>query len=141
MEHHPHLAPCLIGNGTLARPRDMVRALETLEGLAYAWIVDGESMSEGRAALVKLMADDSATLLVNECLFLNVRSFRYLTFETSADGTCSFELHGDGTVLRLTPDQEVDARVAEREGMQRMEYDAFGPGAFVLLEEDDEGDV
>ena len=57
--------------------------------------------SEGRAALVKLMADpESATLVVNGCLFLNVLSFRYLDFEQLAEERWRFMLLGDGSTLR-----------------------------------------
>ena len=87
MERTTTLAPCLVGNGTVTDPRDMIRALETLEVVRFVQEVDGEVIAEGRATLVKLMADDeSSTILVNGCLFLNVTSFRYLTFTTDAEG-------------------------------------------------------
>ena len=43
MDHDHALAPCLIGRGTLADPRDMLRALETLENLEYRFVVHGET--------------------------------------------------------------------------------------------------
>ena len=88
MNRDHNLAPLLIGRGTLANPRDMLRALETLENLEYRFLAHGDVIQEGRAALVKLMADpESATLIVNGCLFLNVMSFRYLDFEPLVSGT------------------------------------------------------
>ena len=36
MDPNRDLAPCLIGSGTLAHPRDMLRALETIENLEYS---------------------------------------------------------------------------------------------------------
>jgi hypothetical protein len=96
------LAPCLIGRGTLANPRDILRALETLENLEYRFAVHGEVADEGKAALVKLMADtESATLVVNGCLFLNVLSFRYLDFEPAEEDRWRFVLHGDQSTLEL----------------------------------------
>jgi hypothetical protein len=96
------LAPCLIGRGTLSNPRDMLRALETLETLDYRYTAHDTLADEGRAALVKLMADaESATLVVNGCLFLNVLSFRYLDFEPLAEERWRFVLHGDATTLEL----------------------------------------
>ena len=96
------LAPCLISKGSVAHPRDMLRALETIEGLEYRYVVGDETIEEGRASLVKLMADpESATLIVNGCLFLNVASFRYLDFEQISEDRWSFVLRGDGSVLEL----------------------------------------
>lgn len=141
MDRTPELAPCLVGTGTLTRTRDIVRALETIEGFEYTYMVDDELIAEGRAALVKLMADAaSATILVNGCLFLNVASFRYLTFE-SEDGLCRFELHGDGSLLTLVPTDEPDPRAETREGLRLLEADAFDPGTFVILDEEDDEEL
>lgn len=102
MEPSRQLAPSLVGRGTVASWRDMLRALETLETVAYRYVVAGQPVSEGKAALVKLMADpDSATMIVNGCLFLNVGSFRYLDFEQNDDAAWVFTLVGDGSVLEL----------------------------------------
>lgn len=139
MDHKRPLAPSFIGKGTLTSPRDMLRALETLENIAYSFVVDGESVDQGRAALVKLMADDdSATLVVNGCLFLNVASFRYLDFETDADGQWRFVLHGDGTGLELlalpeTEDESASNRPHLLSEEMAQDYD-------VLLALDDEDD-
>lgn len=143
MDRPRDLAPSLIGEGTVSLLRDMVRALETLEGLRYAYTVDGAEIASGSAALVKLMADDdSATMLVNGCLFLNVASFRYLTFRNDEDeGDWVFELHGDGCVLKLIPEDTVEARTEERAAAARlMEGVAFGPGTVVRLDEEDDID-
>ena len=61
MERRNELASCLIHNGTVAGARDMVRALETLETLTYRQTVDGELISEGRATLVKIMAEPGSS--------------------------------------------------------------------------------
>lgn len=130
MDRPRDLSPCLIGEGTVSSLRDMVRALETLEGFRYSYTVDGELIAEGSAALVKLMADEeSGTMLVNGCLFLNVTSFRYLSFRDDADeDDCVFELHGDGTVLRLVPEDTVESPIGERANAARMlDGTGFGP--------------
>lgn len=116
MEPRRPLAPCLVGRGTLSNFRDMLRALETIESLEYRFMLDGEVIDEGRAALVKLMADpESSTIVVNGCLFLNVASFRYLDFEQSTDERWLFVLHGDETILELLaiPEEEGDEEAAE----------------------------
>jgi hypothetical protein len=141
MERRPQLAPCLVGNGTVTYPRDMIRALETLETVSFVQDVDGTTIAEGRATLVKLMADnDSSTILVNGCLFLNVTSFRYLTFTTDAENECVFSLVGDGMTLLLRPVSDMEARTVEPQAMRLLEETAFDPGSFVALDDEDDED-
>jgi hypothetical protein len=144
VERRNDLASCLIHNGTVAGPRDMIRALETVEALTYRQTVDGELMAEGRATLVKLMAEPgAATILVNGCLFLNVLSFRYLTFETGADDQPTFELVGDGMRLQLVPVEDEDEAVApvNPRAARLMETESFDPDAYAMLDDDDEDDA
>jgi hypothetical protein len=142
MEHSQSLAPCLISKGTVSHPRDMLRALETLENLDYRYVVTGELIEEGRAALVKLMADpDSATLIVNGCLFLNVSSFRYLDFEQACEDRWSFVLHGDGSVLELL---SIPETVSDDEGAKRphlLSEETVGDfDALIALDDEDDED-
>ncbi len=138
MEHRTDLASCLVHDGTVTHPRDMVRALETLESLAYTQTVDGEVMAEGRGTLVKIMAEPGAsTILVNGCLFLNVLSFRYLTFSTAEDGTCSFELTSDSMTLTLVPVPEPEG-AEERMPALLLEADEFDAESYALLDDEDE---
>jgi len=120
----------------------MIRALETVEGLTYRQLLDGKTMAEGRATLVKLMAEPgAATILVNSCLFLNVLSFRYLTFETDCDGRVVFQMVGDdGMKLEMVPVEEEDEAVAapNPRAARLMEAEAFDPDAFAILDDDDE---
>jgi hypothetical protein len=141
MNHEHDLAPCLIGRGTLANPRDMLRALETLENLEYRFTAHGQSVDEGRAALVKLMADpESATLVVNGCLFLNVLSFRYLDFEPLPEERWRFVLHGDGTTLELisVPETEEEAATPNRPHLLSEEVAPDFESLIALDDEDDE---
>lgn len=132
------LAPCVIGNGTLTHPRDMIRALETLESLEFLYEVDGEVISEGEATLVKLMADDeSSTIVVNGCLFLNVSSFRYLDFSAEEDGTVELRLYGDGTVLTLKAYQDAANRI-HRGQLRLMEDVALELGTFVITDDEED---
>jgi len=132
------LAPCLIGSGTLTHPRDMIRALETLEALDFVYEIDGDTVSEGEATLVKLMADDeSATMAVNGCLFLNVTSFRYLDFSTDEDGVALMRLFGDGTVLTLKADPDSSSRI-HRGQLRLMEDVALELGTFVITDDDED---
>lgn len=138
MDHNRPLAPCLIGSGTLTNPRDMIRALETLETLDYEYEVDGQIVAEGSATLVKLMADgDSATLAVNGCLFLNVASFRYLDFCTE-DDVAVMRLFGEGTVLTLRSDIDAENAVVARGQLRLLEESPFDLESFVISEDEDE---
>lgn len=140
MEPVRKLAPCLIGTGTVSGFRDMLRALETLDTVEYRFLVNGDAMDAGRASLVKLMADhESATLIVNGCLFLNVASFRYLDFCRADEERWRFVLHGDGSKLELTSVPEADRdlsdgpRIIEVEGPDFMD-------ALILLDDDEDED-
>ena len=143
MDRTDRLAGCLVHNGTVVNPRDIIRALETIETLTYAQFVDGEQIASGRATLVKIMAEpESSTILVNGCLFLNVLSFRYLTFETAEDGACSFELVGDGMTLELVPtDEGEDSDAAANPRAARLpEGEAFDAESYVVLDDDEDED-
>lgn len=139
MEKARSLAPVLIGRGTVSNPRDMLRTLETLEHLTYRFVADGNTIDEGRAALVKLMLDDeSSTLLVNGCLFLNVGSFRFLDFEPLGGGKWRFVLHGDGTTLELTSEPDADDAEGRRSAGLLNEDAAPGFEALMLLDDDED---
>jgi hypothetical protein len=138
------LASCLVHNGTVSSPRDMIRALETIEGLTYRQVLDGQTFAEGNATLVKLMVEPgAATILVNGCLFLNVLSFRYLTFETDDEGLCTFELVGDGMRLILTPtaDTEETSSATSPRVARLIEVEAYDPDAYAMLEDEDDDDA
>lgn len=135
------LPPLLVGDGTLTSPRDMVRALETVETFAYRYLVDGDRITEGKATLVRIMADDeSASVLVNGCLFLNVASFQYLNFHTTEDGSCRIELFVEGAVLEITPLDEPELRSNQRQVIRLMEDSVFDASSIVSLDDEDEDD-
>jgi hypothetical protein len=134
MERSEALAPCFIHSGTVSSHIDVMRALDTVEGFRFRQLVDGEVVAEGSATLVKLSADDTATMLVNGCLFLNVASFRYLTFETTAEG-CLFVLHGDGVNLEIVPSDE--GRPGADNAERLIARDVFGAGSYVASDDDE----
>lgn len=138
MEPATPLAPCFIGSGTIAHPRDMIRALESLEHLEYVYRVDGSIIASGNVTLVRLMADpESSTMAINGCLFLNVVSFRYLDFQTTEDGRCQIELRGDGTVLTLVTRPDAEAGTAPRQ-LRLLETREFGMSELVFADDEDE---
>jgi hypothetical protein len=144
VERTNQLSSCLVHNGTVSSPRDMIRALETIEGLTYTQIVDGATLAEGHATLVKLMVEPgAATILVNGCLFLNVLSFGHLTFETDSNGDCTFDLVGDGMRLVLVPtaDTEETAATTSPRVARLIEVESYDPDAYAMLDDDDEDDA
>lgn len=141
MEPTRPLAPCLIGRGTLSSFRDMVRALETLETLEYRFVVHGDVVDEGQAALVKLMADaESATIVVNGCLFLNVASFRFLDFERTEEDRWRFVLQGDESRLELTTvsEPETDDPLEGRRPHLLSEEEVGDFESLILLDDDED---
>ncbi|MHB8842147.1 MAG: hypothetical protein ACYC56_10265, partial [Candidatus Aquicultor sp.] len=104
------LAPCIVNDGILINRKDMLRALETLESVKYAYIVDGNVISQGEGVVVKIFSNsETSTLVVNGCLFLNILSFNYLRFYVQDNGLTTIELVEDLKTLQLTPIEE-DAR-------------------------------
>lgn len=138
MDSPRQLPPLLVGDGTLTYPRDMVRALETIETFSYRYLVDGEEITKGRATLVRIMLDEiSASTLVNGCLFLNVTSFTYLNFHTDDSGQTIFELFTEGAVLEITPLDEPEMRAGQRQVIRLMDESVF-EGTFVTLDDEDD---
>lgn len=141
MESHNMQPPIFIGSGTLTNPRDMVRALETIESFNYRYVVDGTEMAAGRATLVRIIIDDiSATTLVNGCLFLNVLSLNYLNFCTDPEGHTHFELHCVGSVLEITPLDEPELGTQQRQVIRMMEEGVFGDTSYASLDDDEDDD-
>lgn len=141
MEHPHSRPPLLIRDGTLTNPRDIVRALETVESFTYRYEVDGAEIATGRATLVRIMLDDySATTLVNGCLFLNVASFNYMNFSTSPDGGSHLTLFNDGASFEITPTDDAEGRQGQRNVIRMMEESVFENSMFVSLDDEDDDD-
>lgn len=97
-----HRASCLIGEGTIYQKKDMLRSLETFGNLRYEYIVDGKVITKGEGRLTKVFASkNSATLIINRCIFINVFSFDYLNFKTTTKGHTLLELVEDSRMLKL----------------------------------------
>lgn len=140
MDPSRQLAPTFIASGTVSSPRDMLRALESLETIDLLWEVEGRNVAEGQYTLVKLMYDpDSATMAVNGCLFLNAASFRYLDFEQLSCGRWRFLLRGEASTLTLVtvPESEED-RTPERPHLLLEQVDADFESFVALDDEEDE---
>jgi hypothetical protein len=139
MESKKPLAPTFISSGSLSSYRDMIRALETIENVEYRYVVCGNVIDEGNAALVKLMADpDSATLIVNGCLFLTVGSFRYLDFAKDLEDRWVFNLHGDDSSIELVALPETTEEAAAGRPHLLTEEETGDFESLILLDDEDE---
>ncbi|MHB0976616.1 MAG: hypothetical protein ACYC1U_05420 [Candidatus Aquicultorales bacterium] len=103
----PHPAPCIIDEGTLVNKKDIMRALETLENVKYTYTVDNVVISQGEGIVVKVFSsNETSTLVLNGCVFLNVLSFDYLRFTPYKKGLAMLELVEDSKVLKMIPLEE-----------------------------------
>jgi len=135
-------APCIIGEGTIYNKKDMLRALETVDGLRYEDYVDGKLIAAGEASLAKAFASrNSATLLIKGCLFVNVFSFNYLNFCTLPNGETEIELIGDARTLRLIASDEDDIPNARSKRSPGIDVEEYGDDeTYALLEDIEEDD-
>lgn len=134
-------APCFIDEGTIYQKKDMLRALETLENLKYDYIVDGTTVKSGKGVLLKVFASrNSATIIINSCVFVNVLSFDYLNFCATDGGSTIVELMGHSHVLKLEAiDETLKAPRSDRDILASVDqYD--DEETFALLEEGDSED-
>ena len=131
-------APIVVSEGTLYRTLDIVRALLTLDAVEYEYTVDGIDLSRGEGWLVRVFySHESATLVVNNCLFINVRSFDYLHFKELSDGRMEVELVSDSAQLRLRTRKDPGRPPVAVERLRRLEDDEF-EFQFYTQEQDEE---
>lgn len=139
--HRETPAPCIVNEGILINRKDMLRALETLESVKYAYVVDGNVISQGEGVVVKIFSSsETSTLVVNGCLFINILSFNYLRFYVQDNGLTTIELVEDSKTLQLTPIEEDTRRVnrVNREVFSTGRYDEEAPAE--LFDEIDDDD-
>lgn len=139
--HHQASAPCIVNEGILINKKDMLRALETLESVKYAYIVDDNVISQGEGVVVKVFSSqDTSTLVINGCLFLNIHSFNYLRFYAQDNGLTTIELVEDAKILQLISIEDDARRISKinREIFTSSRYDEETPAE--LFDESDDDD-
>jgi hypothetical protein len=140
-ERRPAPAPCIINEGTVVNKRDMLRVLETLDGVEYRWAVEDQQMSTGEALVTQVFAGRAtSTLLANNCLFLNVNSFDYLRFFRDGAKT-RIELHQGSAILTLTPLLEEIPDGQSPLSRQLLAETGLDEETYVLMEDDSDDDV
>ncbi len=119
-------APIIIDEGAVYRTLDIVRALLTLDAVEYEYIVDSDKVASGRGWLVRVFySRDSATLILNNCLYINVSSFDYLKFHKNDKGQLTMSLHSDNSELKLTVLEEESKPPKTVERLRRIEDEEF----------------
>lgn len=107
-------APCIVNEGTLINKKDIIRALETLENVAYEYRVDSKIMARGEGWILKIFASrESSTLIINDCIYINIMSFDYLRFGRNKNGQTVIELVNDTCCLKMTALEE-SQRIIEK---------------------------
>lgn len=100
-------APCIINVGTIIHKNDILRLLSRLNHVSYTHVCNGESRSQGTAALVEVVNDPQrATLLADRLLHLNISSFDYLELLQGNDNQTQFVLVRGDEQLCLEPAEQ-----------------------------------
>lgn len=95
--------PILVGEATLTRPTDIYSVLLTVNSASYQFHVDGELISSGWGWVITtgMVDDESATIITDRLIFINVRSFDYATFRVLKSNRLELKLYSDDMVLTL----------------------------------------
>lgn len=146
MKHYQdqeHQIPCIIENGIVYGVKDIFRIVRDMGHVKYAEIINGETQSEGEGYIMSVVANQqSATVIANQRLYLNVCGFEYLSIATREDGQVHFDLVHPYRTLRLTPTPDANAEEnAETRETRYESYDEFEQEDFAEINLDDDDDI
>lgn len=137
-----HQIPCIIENGIVYGMKDIYRIVRDMGHVRYSEIVNTEVVTRGEGYIMSVVANhQSATIIANQRLYLNVCGFDYMRISTQEDGNVHFDLVHPYRTLRLTPVPDAGGEEALEKQAQRYEdYDPFEQEDFaeIQLEDDDE---
>ncbi len=95
-------APLIVNEGTIFNRKDMIKVLDTLDTVEYTHFVDSKEVAHGQGQVLSIFAShESASLIVNNCLYLNIMSFNYLKFYLDGNKKTVVELISNDHLLRL----------------------------------------
>lgn len=146
MKHYQdqeHQIPCIIENGIVYGVKDIFRIVRDMGHVKYAELINGEVQSEGEGYIMSVVANQqSATVIANQRLYLNVCGFEYLSIATREDGQVHFDLVHPYRTLRLTPTPDSNAEEGAETREARYEsYDEFEQEDFAEIHLDDDDDM
>lgn len=137
-----HQIPCIIENGIIYGMKDIYRLVRDMGHVRYAELVNAEVVSRGEGYIMSVVANQqSATIIANQRLYLNVCGFDYLRISTQEDGLVHFDMVNPYRTLRLTPVPDAAGEeVLEAKNQRYDDYDPFEQEDYaeIQLEDDDE---
>lgn len=138
-----HQIPCIIENGIVYGIKDIYRIVRDMGHVNYSEIVSGDILTQGEGYIMSVVANQqSATVIANQRLYLNVCGFDYMRIATQDDGSVHFDLVHPYRTLRLTPVPDSGAEEALESRNQRYEeYDPFEQEDFAEIQLEDDDDL
>jgi hypothetical protein len=135
--------PCIIENGIVYGVKDMYRVVRDMGHVHYQEIVNGEVVSANEGYIMSVVANpQSATIIANKRLYLNVCGFDYLRISTLTDGSVTFDLINPHRTLRLAPQADLPPEEGIAGRPDRFEdYAEFEPGDYAEIQLDDDDDI
>lgn len=138
-----HQIPCIIENGIVYGIKDMYRIIRDMGHVNYIELINNEALTQGEGYIMSVVANQqSATVIANQRLYLNVCGFDYLRISTEANGHVHFDLVHPYRTLRLTPVPDSGPEEALESRAQRYEdYDPFEPEDYAEIQLEDDEDI
>ncbi len=137
-----HQIPCIIENGIVYGMKDIYRIVRDMGHVRYSEIVNHEVVTRGEGYIMSVVANQqSATIIANQRLYLNVCGFDYMRISSQDDGNVHFDLVHPYRTLRLTPVPDAGGEDSLENKVQRYDdYDPFEQEDYaeIQLEDDDE---
>ena len=134
--------PCVVENGIVYGLRDIYRVVRDLGHVQYQEIIEGHVNATGDGYIMSVVANSqSATVVANRRIYLNVNGFDYLKVTTLEEGVVQFDMINSYRTLRLIPIAEPVSEDGTEEKPERFEeYDHFIQEDFaeIQLEDDDD---
>lgn len=133
--------PCVIEHGIIYGVKDIYRLIRDMGHVRYVEIIGTDTKASGEGYIMSVVASpQSATIIANRRLYLNVSGFDYLRLDTLPDGTVHFDLTNAYRVLRLIPisetlSEEIQEKPERFEEYPQLEHEDF---AEIHLEDDDD---
>lgn len=136
-------APCIVDTGIVINQDDMKRLLSDLCHVRYVHTIDGQVNSEGQGLIQEIFADShQSTLIANNNLYINIKSFDYLQLSKTTDAQACFNLIQDNRQLSLIPTAQTNqsqaiSRNIDAETIEAMVTEVLSARLDVQLDDDD----
>lgn len=135
--------PCIIENGIVYNLKDIYRVIRDMGHVHYVELIDEQVKASGEGYIMSVIANgNSATIIANKRLYLNVSGFDYLKIQTNEEGSVYFDLIHSFRTLRLIPVADVLGEDGSEEKPERFEdYDSFEQEDFAEIQLDDDDEL